>query len=90
MPRSLPDLLTLVLTTGTTVVTAAVMAAPALAQTSVPKLQSLCPMGYVDNFKGGCVSPINYRLQPTDGKPCPGGWMNVGGGYCKKKEFGIF
>ena len=82
MPRSLPVLVTLMLV-GTA-------AEPALAQNKVPKLQSLCPMGYVDNFSGSCVSPIRYSLQPTDGRPCPSGWMNVGGGYCKKKELGVF
>ena len=63
---------------------------PARAQTSIPKLQSLCPMGYVDNFHGRCVSPINYTVAPTNGRPCQSGWMNIGGGYCKKKELGIF
>ncbi|MEI8252043.1 MAG: hypothetical protein WCF98_12815 [Synechococcus sp. ELA057] len=82
MPRCLFPLLVLVL--------AASIGAPAKAQNKVPKLQSLCPMGYVDNFSGSCVSPIRYTLQPTDGRPCPSGWMNVGGGYCKKKELGIF
>lgn len=29
-------------------------------------------------------------VQPTDGNPCPSGWMNIGAGYCKKKTLGIF
>jgi len=82
MARSVLPLLLLLFAAGA--------AAPAMAQNKVPKLQSLCPMGYVDNFSGSCVSPIRYTVAPTNGKPCRSGWMNVGGGYCKKKELGIF
>jgi hypothetical protein len=62
-------------------------AAPALAQRQVPKIGSICPMGYVDKLNGQCstLGLVNYTLQPTNGKACLEGWMNVGGGYCRKK-----
>ena len=82
MKRQLSALLLL---TGT-----ATLIGPAWAQTRIQKLHSICPFGYVDSFNGYCVSPINYRVEPTHGQPCKPGWMNIGGGYCKKKEFGIF
>jgi hypothetical protein len=28
---------------------------------------------------------MSYTLMPTDGEACLEGWMNVGGGYCRKK-----
>jgi len=28
---------------------------------------------------------MNYTVQPTNGEACPSGWMNVGGGYCRRK-----
>jgi hypothetical protein len=28
---------------------------------------------------------MNYTVRPTHGQPCPEGWMNVGGRYCRKK-----
>jgi len=60
---------------------------PALAQRVVPKLGSICPMGYVDTLNGKCstLGLMRYTVQPTNGQPCPSGWMNVGGGYCRKK-----
>ncbi|MAR05784.1 MAG: hypothetical protein CL862_01595 [Cyanobium sp. NAT70] len=61
-------------------------AIPAKAQTNVPKLKTTCPMGYVNNFKGRCVSPVYYEVVPTNGEACSEGWMNIGGGYCKKKS----
>ena len=33
-----------------------------------------------------CVSPIYYEVAPTNGEACKKGWMNIGAGYCKKKE----
>ena len=53
----------------------------------VPKIADLCPMGYVDTFNGKCstLGVMSYTVQPTNGKACPRGWMNVGGGYCRKK-----
>ena len=60
---------------------------PAQAQRVVPKLQVMCPMGYVDTFNGKCstLGLMTYRVTPTQGKACLEGWMNVGGGYCRKK-----
>jgi len=63
-----------------------------LAQTRIPKLPGYdqCPLGYVNDLKQHCYSPIYYDVQPTNGRPCPSGWMNIGAGYCKKKTLGIF
>lgn len=60
---------------------------PAQAQREVPKIGSICPMGYVDMLNGKCstLGLMQYKVQPTNGKACPSGWMNVGGGYCRKK-----
>ena len=62
-------------------------AAPALAQRQVPKIGSICPLGYVDKLNGQCSTfgLVNYTLRPTNGMACLEGWMNVGGGYCRKK-----
>jgi hypothetical protein len=62
-------------------------AQPALAQRVVPKISWMCPLGYVDLFNGKCstLGLMSYTVRPTNGKPCPEGWMNVGGGYCRKK-----
>ncbi len=64
----------------------------AQAQTRIPKLPGYdqCPLGYVNDLGTHCVSPINYQVAPTNGQPCPSGWMNIGAGYCKKKTLGIF
>jgi hypothetical protein len=53
----------------------------------VPKIGSICPLGYVDLFNGNCstLGLMTYTLQPTDGEACLEGWMNVGGGYCRRK-----
>ena len=60
---------------------------PALAQRVVPKIGSICPLGYVNTLNGKCstLGLMNYTVQPTNGQACPEGWMNVGGGYCRKK-----
>lgn len=60
---------------------------PARAQRVVPKIGSICPLGYVDTFNGKCSTfgLMRYTVQPTNGQACPEGWMNVGGGYCRKK-----
>lgn len=60
---------------------------PAQAQRQVPKIGSICPMGYVDMLNGKCstLGLMTYTVQPTNGEACPEGWMNVGGGYCRKK-----
>jgi len=63
------------------------LAQPLRAQESVPKLGIICPLGYVDTFNGKCstLGLMNYTVQPTAGRACPEGWMNVGGGYCRRK-----
>jgi len=60
---------------------------PSHAQRVVPKIGLICPMGYVDTLNGNCstLGLAYYTVQPTDGKACPEGWFNVGGGYCKKR-----
>ncbi|MEY4359574.1 MAG: hypothetical protein RLZZ631_1060 [Cyanobacteriota bacterium] len=65
---------------------------PVLAQNRIPKLPGYdqCPLGYVNDLKQSCYSPIYYQVQPTNGEACPSGWMNIGAGYCKKKTLGIF
>jgi hypothetical protein len=65
----------------------ALQTGPAQAQRQVPKIDSICPMGYVDMLNGKCstLGLMTYTVQPTNGKPCLEGWMNVGGGYCRKK-----
>jgi hypothetical protein len=65
---------------------------PALAQKRIPKLPGYdqCPLGYVNDLKQHCNSPIYYEVRPTYGKPCESGWMNIGAGYCKKKTPGLF
>lgn len=57
------------------------------AQREVPKIGTICPLGYVDTLNGKCstLGLMRYTVQPTEGKPCAAGWMNVGGGYCRKK-----
>lgn len=66
--------------------------AAAVAQKRIPKLPGYneCPLGYVNDLKQHCNSPIYYQVQPSYGKACPSGWMNIGAGYCKKKTLGIF
>jgi hypothetical protein len=60
---------------------------PALAQRVVDKIGDICPLGYVDTLNGKCstLGLMRYTVQPTNGQACPEGWMNVGGGYCRKK-----
>lgn len=78
--------------------TAALLALPlwlpgtALAQKRIPKLPGYdeCPLGYVNDLKQHCNSPIDYEVKPSNGEPCDSGWMNIGAGYCKKKTLGIF
>ena len=67
--------------------TVAFMESPAQAQRVVPKLGTICPIGYVDTLNGKCstLGLAYYTVQPTNGQACPSGWMNVGGGYCSKK-----
>ncbi|MEB3352545.1 MAG: hypothetical protein VKM01_09500 [Cyanobacteriota bacterium] len=65
--------------------------AGAIAQKRIPKLPGYdeCPLGYVNDLKQHCNSPIYYEVKPTYGKPCEAGWMNIGAGYCKKKKLGV-
>jgi hypothetical protein len=74
------------------VVTPLLGSGAALAQNRIPKLPGYdqCPLGYVNDLKQSCYSPIYYEVQPTGGKACLSGWMNIGAGYCKKKTLGIF
>ena len=67
--------------------TVALMESPGQAQRVVPKLGTICPIGYVDTLNGKCstLGLASYPVQPTNGEACPSGWMNVGGGYCSKK-----
>ncbi|MCT0219698.1 hypothetical protein KQ304_11965 [Synechococcus sp. CS-1329] len=63
------------------------LGAPVQAQKVVPKLRDMCPLGYVDLFNGQCstLGATTYAVTPTSGEACPSGWMNVGGGYCRRK-----
>jgi hypothetical protein len=81
----------LLLSTGVLAVPG-LISGPAVAQKRIPKLPGYdeCPLGYVNDLKQHCDSPIYYEVKPTDGKPCESGWMNIGAGYCKKKTLGIF
>ncbi|NQV11118.1 MAG: hypothetical protein HQ527_08150 [Cyanobacteria bacterium] len=85
--RTLPLSLTAVL-----LAVAPLIPSSALAQKRIPKLPGYdeCPLGYVNDLKQHCNSPIYYEVKPTAGKACDSGWMNIGAGYCKKKTLGIF
>jgi hypothetical protein len=63
------------------------LGAPAQAQREVEKLGWMCPLGYVDLLNGRCstLGLMRYEVRPTHGRPCPAGWMNVGGRYCRRK-----
>ena len=44
-------------------------------------------MGYVDTAKGTCstLGLMTYTVEPLEqGAACPSGWVDVGGGYCRK------
>ena len=60
----------------------------ALAQKEIPKAPGFnqCPAGYVNTLGTTCVSPIYYEVTPTNVEACQAGWMNIGAGYCKKKN----
>ncbi len=85
--RSIPRLALLLASTVGAAAAAVVLVPPAQAQRVVPKLQVMCPLGYVDTFNGKCSTfgLMTYTVAPTRGKACLEGWMNVGGGYCRKK-----
>ena len=80
------------LATGALFVVIGLLVDQAHAQNRIPKLpgHDQCPLGYVNDLKQTCYSPIYYQVQPTNGQACPSGWMNIGAGYCKKKTLGIF
>ncbi|MEB3333216.1 MAG: hypothetical protein VKI83_12080 [Synechococcaceae cyanobacterium] len=63
------------------------LAPAARAQRVVDKIGTICPLGYVDTLNGKCTTfgLATYTVQPTNGEACPEGWMNVGGGYCRRK-----
>ena len=67
--------------------TVALIEGPAQAQRVVPKIGTICPIGYVDTLNGKCstLGLAYYTVQPTNGNACPSCWMSVGGGYCSKK-----
>lgn len=59
----------------------------AMAQRVVPKISGMCPLGYVDTLIGKCstLGLVHHTVSPTGGMACLEGWMNVGGGYCRRK-----
>ena len=59
----------------------------ASAQRIVEKIESRCPLGYVDMLNGKCSSlgMMTYTVQVIEGRSCPAGWLDVGGGYCRKQ-----
>ena len=72
---------------ASTALAATLVGQPAQAQRVVPKIGTICPLGYVDTLNGKCstLGLAYYTVRPTNGQACLSGWMNVGGGYCKKK-----
>ena len=72
---------------STTLVVWASQAPPASAQRIVKKIDSRCPLGYVDMLNGKCstLGMMTYTVQAIDGRSCPSGWVDVGGGYCRKQ-----
>ena len=58
----------------------------AWAQRVVPKLDHTCPRGYVATAQNECstLGLMTYTLRPSRGEPCPTGWINADGGYCRK------
>jgi hypothetical protein len=65
----------------------ACQAPSASAQRIVKKIESRCPLGYVDMLNGKCTTlgMMTYTVQAIDGRSCPSGWVDVGGGYCRKQ-----
>jgi hypothetical protein len=53
----------------------------------IKHIPALPALGYVDLFDGICstLGLMTYTLRPTDDQACLEGWMNVGGGTCRKK-----
>ena len=63
-----------------------VFSSRALAQRVVPRIGSICPLGYVDKFNGKCTTfgLPKFTVRPTYGRAYLSGWMNVGGGHCRR------
>ncbi len=72
---------------STTLVLWACQAPSASAQRIVIKIESRCPLGYVDTLNGKCstLGMKTYTVRAIDGRACPSGWVDVGGGYCRKQ-----
>lgn len=58
----------------------------AWAQRVVPRLLDTCPRGYVSTAQQECTTLglMTYTLRPAGDQPCPAGWINADGGYCRK------
>jgi len=71
----------------TSIVLWACQAPSASAQRIVEKIESRCPLGYVDMLNGKCstLGMMTPTVQVIDGRACPSGWLDVGGGYCRKQ-----
>jgi hypothetical protein len=59
----------------------------ARAQEVIPKVQESCPIGYVDTFNGRCstLGEARFTVTPSRGNGCPPGWIDIGGGYCRRR-----
>ena len=71
----------------TSIVLLACQAPSASAQRIIEKIESRCPLGYVDMLNGKCstLGMMTHTVQAIDGRACPSGWRDVGGGYCSKE-----
>jgi hypothetical protein len=71
----------------TSIVLWALQAPSASAQRIVEKIESRCPLGYVDMLNGKCstLGMMTHTVQVIDGQSCPSGWLDVGGGYCREQ-----
>ena len=71
----------------TSIVLWACQAPSASAQRIVEKIERRCPLGYVDMLNGKCstLGMMTHTVQAIDGRACPSGWLDVGGGYCRKQ-----
>ena len=80
--RSLSALLSTI-----SIVLLACQAPSASAQRVIEKIESRCPLGYVDMLNGKCstLGMMTHTVQAIEGRSCPSGWLDVGGGYCRKQ-----
>ena len=71
----------------TSIVLLVCQAPSASAQRIIEKIESRCPLGYVDMLNGKCstLGMMTHTVQAIDGRSCPSGWLDVGGGYCRKQ-----